>query len=157
MRFAFEEASRGFEPLMRILQTLALPLGHDAIYLIMLITNKCIRYFWAGDGIRTHDLLLGKETYYHCTTPAFLGHNFSRECRDPGSNWGHRDFQSRALPTELSRLMYFFVKRPWFYTYLYRLSRKACNSIVICYECNLLLDFLYPFRYNVRSLSEWDS
>ena len=26
-----------------------------------------------------------------------------RECRDPGSNWGHRDFQSRALPTELSR------------------------------------------------------
>ena len=26
----------------------------------------------AGDGIRTHDLLLGKETYYHCTTPAFL-------------------------------------------------------------------------------------
>jgi hypothetical protein len=24
----------------------------------------------AGDGIRTHDLLLGKETYYHCTTPA---------------------------------------------------------------------------------------
>ena len=31
--FAFEEASRGFEPLMRILQTLALPLGHDAILL----------------------------------------------------------------------------------------------------------------------------
>ncbi len=24
----------------------------------------------AGDGIRTRDLLLGKETYYHCTTPA---------------------------------------------------------------------------------------
>ncbi len=33
IRFAFEEASRGFEPLMRILQTLALPLGHDAIHL----------------------------------------------------------------------------------------------------------------------------
>ena len=28
----------------------------------------------AGDGIRTHDLLLGKETYYHCTTPAILGY-----------------------------------------------------------------------------------
>ncbi len=27
----------------------------------------------AGDGIRTRDLLLGKETYYHCTTPAVLG------------------------------------------------------------------------------------
>lgn len=26
------EASTGFEPVMRVLQTLALPLGHDAIY-----------------------------------------------------------------------------------------------------------------------------
>jgi hypothetical protein len=24
-------------------------------------------------------------------------------CRDPESNWGHADFQSAALPTELSR------------------------------------------------------
>jgi hypothetical protein len=48
------EASTGFEPVMRVLQTLALPLGHDAI--------KKTR---AGDGIRTHDLLLGKETFYH--------------------------------------------------------------------------------------------
>ena len=48
------EASTGFEPVMRVLQTLALPLGHDAI-----------EFFRAGDGIRTHDLLLGKETFYH--------------------------------------------------------------------------------------------
>ena len=26
-----------------------------------------------------------------------------RECREPESNWRHRNFQSRALPTELSR------------------------------------------------------
>lgn len=26
------EASTGFEPVMRVLQTLALPLGHDAVY-----------------------------------------------------------------------------------------------------------------------------
>ncbi len=26
------EASTGFEPVMRVLQTLALPLGHDAMY-----------------------------------------------------------------------------------------------------------------------------
>lgn len=26
-------------------------------------------------------------------------------CRDPDSNWGHRPFQGRALPTELSRLI----------------------------------------------------
>jgi hypothetical protein len=37
--FAFEEASRGFEPLMRILQTLALPLGHDAIYTMRIATE----------------------------------------------------------------------------------------------------------------------
>jgi hypothetical protein len=35
-----------------------------------------------------------------------------RRCRDPGSNWGHRDFQSRALPTELSRRK--VRKRPYF-------------------------------------------
>ena len=28
---------------------------------------------------------------------------FNRECREPESNWRHRNFQSRALPTELSR------------------------------------------------------
>ena len=50
-----EEASTGFEPVMRVLQTLALPLGHDA-------SSLKTR---AGDGIRTHDLLLGKETFYH--------------------------------------------------------------------------------------------
>ena len=37
---------------------------------MLLIT---ILLYWAGDGIRTHDLLLGKETYYHCTTPAIFG------------------------------------------------------------------------------------
>ena len=26
------------------------------------------------------------------------------ECQDPDLNWGHGDFQSPALPTELSRL-----------------------------------------------------
>ena len=33
---AFIEASTGFEPVMRVLQTLALPLGHDAILDIQL-------------------------------------------------------------------------------------------------------------------------
>ena len=39
--------------MIRVLQTLAFPLGHDA----MLINR-------AGDGTRTHDLLLGKEMFY---------------------------------------------------------------------------------------------
>ena len=34
------------------------------------IINQQSSIIRAGDGIRTHDLLLGKETYYHCTTPA---------------------------------------------------------------------------------------
>jgi hypothetical protein len=38
---------------MEVLQTSALPLGYVAI------NTK------AGDGIRTHDLLLGKQTFYH--------------------------------------------------------------------------------------------
>jgi hypothetical protein len=42
---------------MRVLQTLALPLGYVAV--------KVFRTRRAGDGIRTHDLLLGKETFYH--------------------------------------------------------------------------------------------
>ena len=46
-----------------------------------------------------------------------------RECRDTELNCGHRDFQSRALPTELSRLIYIlFVKRSWFYTLSGRMS-----------------------------------
>jgi hypothetical protein len=43
----------GFEPMIRVLQTLALPLGH--------VAGRKTR---AGDGTRTHDLLLGKETFY---------------------------------------------------------------------------------------------
>jgi hypothetical protein len=42
---------------MRVLQTLALPLGH--------VAEGNVRKIRAGDGIRTHDLLLGKETFYH--------------------------------------------------------------------------------------------
>jgi hypothetical protein len=42
---------------MRVLQTLALPLGYVAV--------RNVRKSRAGDGIRTHDLLLGKETFYH--------------------------------------------------------------------------------------------
>ncbi len=35
--------------------------------------------------------------------PRPQGDTDQAQCRDPESNWGHRDFQSRALPTELSR------------------------------------------------------
>ena len=45
---------------------------------------------WQGDALPTEPLPL--------ENPSTL-----RWCREPGSNWRHRDFQSRALPTELSR------------------------------------------------------
>ena len=40
----FSEASTGFEPVMRVLQTLALPLGHVAIW----IDNQFLA--WSSDG-----------------------------------------------------------------------------------------------------------
>ncbi len=46
---------------------------------------------WQGDALPTEPLPL--ETHDHRL----------RWCREPESNWRHRDFQSRALPTELSR------------------------------------------------------
>ena len=57
-----EEATVGIEPTVRVLQTLALPLGDVAEKLVA-------REFpgnrkRAGEGIRTPDLLLGKETFY---------------------------------------------------------------------------------------------
>ncbi len=45
------EATTGFEPVIRVLQTPALPLGYVALG-------------GAEDEIRTRDLLLGKEAFY---------------------------------------------------------------------------------------------
>ena len=58
------EATTGFEPVMRVLQTLALPLGHVAV---TLDNNKqlIVACYWrAGNGTRTRDLFLGKEAFY---------------------------------------------------------------------------------------------
>jgi hypothetical protein len=46
------EATSGFEPLVQLLQSRALPLGDVALK-------------GAGDGDRTRDFLLGKEMLYH--------------------------------------------------------------------------------------------
>ncbi len=50
------EATSGFEPLVQLLQSRALPLGEVAL---LRIRNG------AGDGDRTRDFLLGKEMLYH--------------------------------------------------------------------------------------------
>ena len=50
------EAATGFEPVVKVLQTSALPLGYAAIV-------YCV--FGAEDGIRTRDPHLGKVVFYH--------------------------------------------------------------------------------------------
>ena len=47
------EAPTGFEPVIKVLQTSALPLGYAALL------------FGAEDGIRTRDPNLGKVVFYH--------------------------------------------------------------------------------------------
>jgi hypothetical protein len=59
----FEEATTGFEPVIRVLQTHALPLGHVAKNQTGRLC-ACRSFFGAGEEIRTLDLLLGKETFY---------------------------------------------------------------------------------------------
>ena len=53
------EATIGFEPMIRVLQTRALPLGHVAIQEVICLIKKR-----AGSETRTRDLLLGKEVFY---------------------------------------------------------------------------------------------
>ena len=57
----------------------------------------------AEDGTRTRDPHLGKVMLYQLSHFRPEHDHRERWCREPDSNWRHRDFQSRALPTELSR------------------------------------------------------
>ncbi|BAR86460.1 uncharacterized protein KNN_05642 [Bacillus thuringiensis serovar tolworthi] len=50
-----EKAATGFEPVIKVLQTSALPLGYAAI----------LNFIGAEDGIRTRDPNLGKVVFYH--------------------------------------------------------------------------------------------
>ena len=65
----------GFEPMIRVLQTLALASWPRRLERLHFIKDPCAGqgqkkkplnqgFFRAGDGTRTHDLLLGKETFY---------------------------------------------------------------------------------------------
>ena len=79
------EATPGFEPGMKDLQSSALPLGYVAIKKWSGRRDSNSRPSpWQGDALP-------------------LSHFRMIWCRDPELNWGHEDFQSSALPTELSR------------------------------------------------------
>ena len=61
LSFLYLEATPGFGPGIRVLQTRALPLGYSAIY------NKIKMYMCkngAGNGAQTRDLCLGKAALY---------------------------------------------------------------------------------------------
>ena len=70
---------------MRVLQTLALPLGYNAL----------LKIKRADDGARTRYLHLGKVALYQMSYIRIF------KCSRTESNHRHRDFQSLALPTEL--------------------------------------------------------
>ena len=93
-------APRGFEPRLTDPKSAVLPLDEGAaVPGVELGAGEN----GAEDGTRTRDPHLGKVMLYQ------LSHFRSKDpsthgwCREPGSNWRHRDFQSRALPTELPR------------------------------------------------------
>jgi hypothetical protein len=88
-------APRGFEPRFTDPKSAVLPLDEGA----------AVREGGNGaeDGTRTRDPHLGKVMLYQLSHFRPKIHPPRGWCREPDSNWRHRDFQSRALPTELSR------------------------------------------------------
>ncbi len=74
---------------IRVLQTLALPLGYVTI-------KKKTPYLGADDEARTRYLHLGKVALYQMSYVRIW-------CLRSESNQRHGDFQSPALPTELQR------------------------------------------------------
>ena len=89
----------GFEPKFADPKSAVLPLDEGPAVLVGGRKNG------AGDGVRTRDLHLGKVTLYQLSHSRVTCRSDRPDwwCREPESNWRHRDFQSRALPTELSR------------------------------------------------------
>ena len=79
----------GFEPMIRVLQTLALATWPRRQQRMHFIKDLCsgqgqnkkphvLGFFRAGDGTRTHDLLLGKETFYQLNHARIFVHKQKR-------------------------------------------------------------------------------
>ena len=94
---------------MRVLQTLALPLGHGTNLLNYEIRNAgaFLISFGAGDEARTRYLHLGKVALYRMSYTRIW-------CLRSESNQRHVDFQSTALPTELQRHIVESLRSPHF-------------------------------------------
>ena len=106
---AWMAAPRGFEPRFTDPKSAVLPLDEGAAGgdLERLRASPAPAHAGqkngAEDGTRTRDPHLGKVMLYQLSHFRPDVDRLERWCRGPGSNWRHRDFQSRALPTELPR------------------------------------------------------
>ena len=96
-------APRGFEPRFTDPKSAVLPLDEGAAGPRGVAGADPGQENGAEDGVRTRDLNLGKVALYQLSHFRPMMRPPQGWCREPGSNWRHRDFQSRALPTELSR------------------------------------------------------
>ena len=76
--------------MIRVLQTLAFPLGHVAI------SNKALGKRRAGNGTRTRDLLLGKEVFYQLNYARILA-EFQAESAESQNRTGDTAIFSRVL------------------------------------------------------------
>ncbi len=98
-------APRGFEPRFTDPKSGVLPLDEGAAEYPDSLRGE--EGSGAEDGTRTRDPHLGKVMLYQLSHFRPIRTNNRPApclwCREPDSNWRHRDFQSRALPTELSR------------------------------------------------------
>ena len=88
---------------MRVLQTLALPLGHGTIYKNRNASAFLFYFVGAGDEARTRYLHLGKVALYRMSYTRISVPDWEPWCLRSESNQRHADFQSAALPTELQR------------------------------------------------------
>ena len=134
---------------MRILQTLALPLGHDALYTTRIATVHIpIRNplcFERAMGFEPTTFSLARRRTTTVLRPQTTAMLSGRECRDPGSDWGHHDFQSCALPTELSRLTLFLLSvRDFTRTYI-DCQEKPVSSLLLVLSRTHSLTFCIRF------------
>ena len=124
--FSSSEATMGFEPMMKVLQTSALPLGHVAKKMLivdwrsLIFTIHNLQPSISNSESGRRDSNPWPSPWQGDVIPLNYARKFrsaptaNRECREPESNWRHHNFQSCALPTELSRLIHFVKCRPDF-------------------------------------------
>ena len=95
-------APRGFEPRFSDPKSGVLPLDEGASTHADSLRGE-EEGSGAEDGTRTRDPHLGKVMLYQLSHFRPIATGVFRWCREPDSNWRPHDFQSCALPTELSR------------------------------------------------------